>query len=313
MISIVRRSSYSVIGAFALAAAALAQPNADRARQIAADIAREQAEHGPTSKGLIGPLSDLAALYRDSGDDALAATAIERLITVIRANKGVLSLDQVTPLEQLIAIEEARGDAEAAWDLDQRLLTLARRHPDDARTVPILHAAAKKRIAILDRYLTGEKPPQIELGCYGGWPRNRSGAGSPSCVAGSRTEIARAVTSDAQRNYAEAIAVLLHDGQYASAELRELESGILATVYPRPGGYQGFDEVDTGIEPWRSWAAALGALTKVTVPNPTGLPLKPGLPPAGQFDYLLGRESEVRLFAYELAAPAPLPAQIEAF
>jgi hypothetical protein len=39
MISIVRRTAYSAIAAFVFAAAAFAQPDADRVRQIAADIA----------------------------------------------------------------------------------------------------------------------------------------------------------------------------------------------------------------------------------------------------------------------------------
>lgn len=313
------------IGLFALAAAALAQPAADRERQILDTITREQAENGRLSNDLIAPLSDLAGLYRDRGDDALAAAVMQQLLEVIRANDGVLSLDQVPFIEQLIAIEESRGEAAAAWDLEQRLLTLAKRNPGDLRTVPIFRNAAQKRFELFQRYWAGEDPPQVEIGCYSGWPRSRSGdfadVEAKLCKSGARSETARAIVTDAQRYYAEAIALLVDERQYASPELRDLETELLGTImYPgrvdKLNSLRGLDGVRTDIEPWRSWAAALGGLSRVTVPNPTGLPLVPSAPPApphGEFEYLFGRESQVRLFAYELASAAPLSQQIEAF
>ena len=313
------RFAAGIVAALTTAFAQLAGGQAiNREQQILETIEREQTRNGPSSEALIGPLSDLALLYRDTDDDTLAIAATERLLAVIRANDGIHSLGQVPVIEQLIAIEESHGDAVAAWDLEQRLLTLARRHRSDLRTVPIHRAAAEKRVEILARYQAGEDPPQIELGCYRGWPRGRFddfGSIEPTTRrAGSRGDVARAVISDAQRNYAEAIAVLVKNEQYSSQELRELETELLDSVLlARAESPGSTTSVMTMIEPWQSWAAALGEIAVVTVPNQTGLPLVPGAPPDGWFDYRLGRESLVRLFAYELAAPAPLATQIEAF
>ena len=307
------RTVQAAVAVFALAAVAFAQPPADRERQLLEIIEREQAQNGPHSEGLIGPLSRLAVLYRDNGDDTLAMATIERVLQVVRANDGLHSLEQITLIQQLIAIEESIGNAAAAWDLEQRLLTLARRHPDDLRTVPVLRDAAEKRVAILARYQDGAVPPQIELGCYSGWPH--SDRPSSCSGAGAKSEISRAIVSDAQRNYADAIAVLLRHRQYGSEELRVLETGIIGTILRGEVRAQSsLILVQTEVEPWRTWAAALGDIARVQVPNPTGLPLVPGRASnTWSFDYRLGRESLVRLFAYELATPSPLSVQIEAF
>ncbi len=198
-------------------------------------IEQEQARSGPYSEGLIGPLSDLALLYQDRGNHDLAAAVIHRVIQVVRANEGLHSLEQVPPIQQLIANEEAIGRAETAWELEQDLLTLVRRHPGDMRTVPVFHETGAKRMALLRQHLAGESPPQIVLGCYYGWPRKavsrgeRLGSWDPStptttdCNSGQRDDAVRAIVSDAQRHYADAIAVMLRNGRYSSDELRELE------------------------------------------------------------------------------------------
>jgi len=69
-------------------------------------------------------------------------------------------------IRQLIHNEEARGNLAAASELEQALLALARRHPDDLRTVPILREAADKQMHVLERHLAGELPPQISLGVF---------------------------------------------------------------------------------------------------------------------------------------------------
>jgi hypothetical protein len=316
MFSLAGRTVQAAVAVFALAAVAFAQRPADRERELFEIIEREQAQNGPHSEGLIGPLSRLAALYRDNGDDTLAVATIERVLQVVRANDGLHSLEQITPIQQLIAIEESIGNAAAAWDLEQRLLTLARRHPDDLRTVPVLRDAAEKRVAILARYQDGAVPPQIELGCYSGWPQSkgRDGRLSSWSGAGAKSEISRAILSDAQRHYADAIAILLRHRQYGSEELRVLETGIIDTILlGEVHAQSSLTLVQTEVEPWRTWAAALGEIARVQVPNPTGLPLVTGASNSQSFDYRLGRESLVRLFAYELATPSPLFVQIEAF
>jgi hypothetical protein len=192
----------------------------DQQRQIVTAIQDEQSANGPHSPALIAPLTELAALYDRSGDRALAGAAIEHAMQVVRANYGIHALEQAPLLRQRIRIEEERNDLTAAWKLEADLLTLVRRYPDDVRAVPILREVGDRRMALLDEYLGGDYPPEIVLGCYYN-PYRVSSFGS--CHAGSRGVAARAILADAQRNYAEAITVLLRNELYASDELRELE------------------------------------------------------------------------------------------
>ena len=70
---------------------------------------------------------------------------------VIRANYGLRSLEQAPLLQQRIRSEERRGDFAAAWELEQDLLTLARRQRDDLAAAPILHEIGDKRMDLLKR------------------------------------------------------------------------------------------------------------------------------------------------------------------
>ena len=101
--------------------------DADRQQRIIERIEQEERANGPYSEGLIGPLSDLALLYQDRGDHDLAVAVIHRVRQVVRATEGLHSLEQIPLLQQLIANEEAIGRVETAWELEQDLLTLARR------------------------------------------------------------------------------------------------------------------------------------------------------------------------------------------
>ena len=230
------RAGALLLAAVAAAPSGLSQPglgtDADRQRQIVATIEQEEARNGPTSEALIGPLSELVILYQDHGEHALAVAAIQRVRQVVRANSGLHSLQEIPLLQQLIASEEMLGRFETAWDLEQDLLALARRYPDDLRTVPVFRETADKRMALLRQFLAGPPPPQIVLGCYRGWPkRNWENGVSETryggCEAGSRDDVVRAVVADAQTSYAEAIAVILRNEIYDSVELRELELGLL--------------------------------------------------------------------------------------
>jgi hypothetical protein len=209
----------------------------ERQQEIVEKIQEEQALNGPYSSNLLNPLRALGLLYQESGHDGLAVAAIDRALQVIRANSGLRSLDQAPLIRQSILIEEARGDFAAAWDLEQELLTLARRHPDDLRTVPILHEIADKRIDVLERYVAGEFPPQISLGCY--YDRFPSPDEHGSCSSGSRGVVVQAILSEAQRNYFDAISVMLRHELYSSGELRELEMELLRSSYPHGRYYVG--------------------------------------------------------------------------
>jgi hypothetical protein len=196
----------------------------ERQRQILDRIQEIESQDGPYSPELLEQLMGLILLYRESGDESLAVVAIERALQVVRANSGLYSLEQVPLMWLRIEAEEAlRNDAEV-WDLEQDLLTLVRRHPDDLGAAPILHRMADRQMAVLDRVLDGETPPQVRLGCfYKTWPNDGGG----SCDAGSRKDVVQGMLAEAQRNYADAIAIMLRNEAYSSDELRELEMELL--------------------------------------------------------------------------------------
>ena len=84
-----------------------------------------------------------------------------------RANYGLRTLDQAPLIRQWIKNAETMGNFKMAWDLEQALLALAHRNPNDLRAVPILREIGDKRLDLLERYVKGEEfPPQIILGCY---------------------------------------------------------------------------------------------------------------------------------------------------
>ena len=249
--------------------------DAERQQQVIERIQQEESRNGPYSEGLIGPLSDLALIYQDRGDHDLAVAVIDRVRQVVRANEGLHSLEQIPLIQQMIANEEAIGRVDSAWELEQDLLTLARRHPDDIRTVPVFREAAAKRMALLRQYLAGESPPQFFLGCYYGWPRQHPDPTNvavslptpTSCTSGSRDEAIRAIVSDAQRHYADAIAVMLRNELYASAELRDLELELIRSfdalragegTYARYGNV-GLAGAALEQEPWKSSIVPGGA------------------------------------------------------
>lgn len=200
---------------------------ANREYELVDRIEQEQSRNGPHSEELIGPLTALALLYEEEGDRALATTAIERARQVVRANEGLYSLEQTPFVWQLIANEEAIGNAEAAWNLEQELLKLARRHPEDRRSAPIFREIADRRLDMLERYLGGEFPPELFLGCY----YDRRGTLSRNCNAGSRSAAAGAILAEAVRHYRSAIDVFRRNERYASDELRELELAILRNCH----------------------------------------------------------------------------------
>jgi hypothetical protein len=314
--------------------------DADRQQQVVERIEQEEARNGPYSEGLIGPLSDLAVIYQDRGDHDLTVAVIHRVRQVVRANEGLHSLEQIPLIQQLIANEETIGRVETAWELEQDLLTLARRHPGDIRTVPVFREAAGKRMALLRQYLAGELPPQIVLGCYYGWPRGDASQGTidsdtANCGAGSRDDLIRTIVSAAQTNYAEAIAVMLRNGLYSSDELQELELEVVRSIEVirdraarnRMHHSDGLTRALVDREPWRSWWDAMLLLAEWELPQPAAGPeqreqsdgepksvdrLSPRPNVHGIADYGFGRKSLERLLAYENASSAPLHEKIDA-
>jgi hypothetical protein len=273
---------------------------------------------GPYSLALLEPLTRLGELYQESEDHALALATLERAVQVVRINRGLHSLDQVPLLRQIIRIEEVRGNDAGAWDREQKLLALVRRHRDDLRTVAVLRDIADKQMEVLARVLAGKRPPQVLLGCfYQQWP-NRDGG---SCHAGSRSTVIQGMLAEAQRNYADAIGVMLHNGLYGSDELRELELQVLHGVdllrslnhdgrgYPVPmvpGHVQA-----SSLEPWRSRMAPVAALvdwqlaTAESMGDDDGADALPRH--ASMMDpYQRGRQSLQRLYEYSAASSSRL-------
>lgn len=231
----------AVAGFSERATSAQPQPavDSDPKLELAERIHQAQSAGGPYSKELIDPLTTLSRLYQEDGQSALASVAIEQALQVVRANYGLSTLEQAPLIRQMIRSEQSRGNAEQVWELERDLLGLVRRHPDDLRTVPILHEIGDKRMDLLGRYLDGEILPELVLGCYYAEPPRVTGAMEDDrrkCDSGQRSVAARNILLEAQRNYARAIDVFLRQRLYSSRELYELEAKLLhnSRLY---GGY----------------------------------------------------------------------------
>jgi hypothetical protein len=186
-----------------------------------------QSLEGGDSPLLIEPLTALAVLYEESGDGALAIAAIERARRLVRVTHGLYSLDEAPLLRQLLVKERAAGNAEAAWKIEQDLLTLVAKNPGRLRTVPILRDIGDGRADVLRRYLAGQLPPEIVLGCY----YNRGHSLEGSCRAGSRGVVKTSLLMETQSYYARAIRTVQgHDG-YRSEELPDLWMSCVRTAY----------------------------------------------------------------------------------
>jgi hypothetical protein len=314
----VRQALKLAAAVFALAAYTSALHAADdadagaiaaRQQQLLATIQEILARGGPYSPDLLGPLTALIELYQENEDDALAAVTIERARQVVRINNGLHTLEQVPYIEQLIRIDRARGNDTAAWDLQQELLALVRRYPEDLRTVSVLREDAERHMDVLASYLRGERPAELYLGCY----YNTSAPDDyGDCDSGSRGAVVQGMVADAQRSYSEAIAVLLRNELYDSDELRDLELELLRgidLVRTRTGGDQ-----PSGL--WRSRSAAIVELagwdlpylgsTASTADEARQLEMRPY---RLSDTYNRGRQSLNRLYAYDAAASRPLLSQ----
>lgn len=227
---------------------ALSQNNAndliERELQITETIENMTLEYGPQARELIEPLTALGLFYEEMGNLQLADATIERLLSVIRANYGLYSLEQVPSIQSLMAHERQRGNAVAAWELEQELIRLGLRSPDDLRTARIYRDVGDGRIDILERYDAGELLPEIELGCYYDDSTEylraaRRGAHSlhtapgeqhgSSCSAGSRSQAKRSLASEAYTFYMGAIDVFERNGHATSDEYRSLLDQVVRT------------------------------------------------------------------------------------
>ncbi len=206
--------------------------NSERQRQVIDEIDAERSQNGPYSSALIEPWTQLALLYQEDGSRALAIAAFEQARQVVRANYGLHTVKEAQLIRQEMHDETARGDSETAWRLEKKMLALARRHPEDVSTVPMLREAADERVSVLDRYRAGEFPPQIYLGCYYDWrPGTQPDDSAGNCSSGDRDAVIRALETEAKIFYAQAIDVLRRNRRYSSPDLRALETRLIRLSY----------------------------------------------------------------------------------
>jgi hypothetical protein len=291
--------------------------------QIVEQLQENQARDGIDSEKLIVPLTDLALLYEQTGLHALANAAIDQALYIMRVNNGLHSLDQAPLLRQAIGNDEASGDLAAAWKREQELVALARRHPDDVRTVSIFREVADHRMAVFEAWMAGEYPEQMLHGDY-----CESIGQIFSC---SRREAALAVVGDAQMYYADAIEVLLRNELYSDVELPALEAALVRTsdlVRQRPEQLirPGPTQVNVLRAKGRDEAERYGVgASEVIFRDETAARLEELSPKGARYEpaieveeepsktsqdfpsyYLFGRQSLVRLYKYAVASSAPV-------
>jgi hypothetical protein len=239
-----------VIAAATACGVALAQPTRELApfepeQRLLAQIDELQAEGGLYAEGLIEPLRELGMRYQESGDHVAAVVALQEARHIIRANRGLFSatVDEALVLSQQIRSEKALGHGERVWDLQHELIITARQHLDDIRMLPIFLDLIEDRTERLDVFSATayrELPPGIYVPCGSGVGPTRINSGNraapvpvsdaQNCEYGTwRTVVAR-LHGAVLRNYADAIAVLIRNGDYASQELRDLEKQALSLV-----------------------------------------------------------------------------------
>jgi hypothetical protein len=310
--------------------AAFAQPRPaalDPEQQLLEQIAELRAEGGSTAAGLRERLHVLALLYQETEDHARASVAFDEARFITRVQEGLSSVDEALLLRQQIRSQDALGDHKAAWNLEQDMLTIARKHLDNVRMVPIFRDLAADRSQLLNDVRAGKYPPEMYLGCYyaGLRPRYDDARGerlpdvdtTGSCRFGTRESVILKLREEILLYYADAIEVLLENGAYASQELLDLERRALRAGFSAPYltapstgnamlGAARFVGVRVGC-----FGQSLDALLASDL---LGSCLDPVVHTEGHVVANVGSwVSLVRLIAYEIRSAAPAAARANAF
>ena len=158
------------------------------------------------------------------------------------------------------------------------MVTIARHHLDDLRMAPIFSELAEDRSEALREYRAGYLPPEVYIGCYHSAPRPRyddtrgrrlAPVGVPGgCRTGTSDVVVNKLRAEILTYYADAIEVIVKNGDYASQELRDLEKQALRVFsFSSYAGAvvsaTGTAEIETG--------AALGAVARCRTRTLDGL------------------------------------------
>jgi hypothetical protein len=189
-------------------------------------LADELAAEGFRSERLIDQLAPLAALYQERGDHLLAVGALDWALQLNRIHNGLYSLEDAALLDPMIASVTALEDYETARSLEQRLIELTFRNPDDPRVTVILAASADRRLREAQRILEGESAAQGFLAV--GMASASTPVEQPAQVR--RREALMSLWA-ARRQYAQAIAAGVRNGGYAVIDLLQLEEQLLSTFF----------------------------------------------------------------------------------
>ena len=270
----------ALVTGFALSSTSFAQSAATASSidELLDQVRAVESREGESSPSLIALYTELGLRYQDKNEPAHAAAATRRALDILRVNEGLYTLDQAPLIRQLMRNALALGDHDTAWELEQGLLRLSERDPNDVRTAQILSDVGDRRLMILERYNAAQFPPEIVLGCYYAETTPTTQQFSPigqrkSCTAGSRSRVQQNLASEALSYYAHAVDILTAN---ASDELPILIKKVVAS----------------------SW--------RYNTPNETG--------PAYMVSHslrALGRQSLSSLLAYQNETSAPWPARID--
>ncbi len=224
-------------------AQALPESPANTEQQYLDLIEQREEAGGITAPELIEPLTALGESYYAQQDYERAAESFERARTIMRVNNGFDTPQELPLLAKQVAAEEARGNLVVAWELEQSLLQLATLNLDSLDTLPIFIAAAEKRFDIWYRYMDGEHPPEIELGCYYDQRKYirymlqrlpQLGMVSDSrvnCNSGDRDTVILSLLIEGRSFQMRGVETLLRNDRYASGELKELVTEVLRTSH----------------------------------------------------------------------------------
>ena len=126
----------ALVTGFALSSTSFAQSAATASSidELLDQVRAVESREGESSPSLIALYTELGLRYQDKNEPAHAAAATRRALDILRVNEGLYTLDQAPLIRQLMRNALALGDHDTAWELEQGLLRLSERDPNDLRT-----------------------------------------------------------------------------------------------------------------------------------------------------------------------------------